>query len=276
MRVDASIRRTGWVTERRRCPVHGDALELAFSEADYAEVPRGPNFPTSYPAHAHDDNRVLWRCQKCAGSWTENNFLYGSATAAGERFLLQCPRCQCWRVTHTCLPECCDDHQCLDCDAVLRTEVSVTDEPRQPIEPRKGVRRYGGISVSATPVARSGWTREFRRCPNHGEALELVFGDPFADDPDAHLLPVESRAEPALAWWCQPCKRWWTELFFRPARLAFLAEATPAVLCPECKTHDIGARGAARWCRDCGLSLSIRAFEAPDRTPKRWPAQPAK
>ena len=109
---DHTTARTGWQTTARRCPLHGSALELTFDETDYAT--------SEWEGRAtfdHDDNRVLWHCATCVGSYTENYFLYrsGFRLPPARRLLLRCPQCGSRRVTHTCVPECCNSHACLSC-----------------------------------------------------------------------------------------------------------------------------------------------------------------
>jgi len=120
------IRRTGWLTGVRRCPLHDCELELCFDETDHA---------TWHHAFRHDDNRVSWRCDRCVGRWTENHFLYpASRPVVGPRLVVTCPACGGRRVSHTCVVGCCESHACVDCGAAYDVRARVVtpglSEPR--------------------------------------------------------------------------------------------------------------------------------------------------
>lgn len=246
----SETRRTGWTTSHRRCPVHGQDLELTFDETDYSAWVAPAGFPAANPMFRHDDNRILWRCNLCVGSWTENHFLYGILPVPPhERFLVSCPKCGSRRVTHTCVPECCDSHECLDCGAELTPEVELL-EPGAPSR-SPGLRSIDvAVSASYAPLARSGSTRAFRRCERDGCELELVIVDlNEGAEPD----PL-----PAVAWACAKCDRWWAESCFRALRRCFVDEATPAVVCPTCRSSRMTPHEKGAKCGDCGAVLSVR------------------
>jgi len=184
------------------------------------------------------------------GCWTENHFLYGTLPVPPrERFLVSCPNCGSRRVSHTCVPECCDSHQCLDCGAKLTSEVALV-EPGAPN--RSASLRLIDVAMSAShaPLTRSGWTRSFRRCERHRCELELVIVD----------LNEGTRSDPlsAVAWACTTCDRWWTETCFRAARRRFVDEASPAVSCPTCRSSRMAPHERGAECAECGAVLAVR------------------
>src|SRR5437868_4680889 len=106
----SEIRRTGWTTAARMCPAHDLPLEL---ELDVTEHPKS-TLRSSDP----EESRLRWRCQSCAGAWTETYFMDDAAwarqVAMQPRLVLPCPACNGLRVTHSCTPACCPAHHCLD------------------------------------------------------------------------------------------------------------------------------------------------------------------
>jgi Zn finger protein HypA/HybF involved in hydrogenase expression len=89
------VRRTGWRTGARRCPVHDEPLELCFDETDYSKWKAGHQVPFK-----HDDNRIRWHCDPCVGSWLENHFLDRSTSRPARRLILRCPVCESPRLNH--------------------------------------------------------------------------------------------------------------------------------------------------------------------------------
>lgn len=244
-----TVRRTGWNSDARRCPVHGDRLELCFDETDYSSWSPGHQVPFN-----HDDNRIRWRCATCVGSWLENYFLAASGDAPSPRpLLLTCPQCSSRRVTHDCVPACCAQHVCVDCGTMLELMVEVTalgtaTNPEQP-QPRATCVIMSVPNV-VDPSQRSGWSRPYRLCPVHNEPLELVV-IPFSDESPPTLL----------AWYCNCCTRSWTEPTFRHLRRQFAPDASPGAVCPHCYSESIenaGMSGNDARCLRCRSTLSLR------------------
>jgi len=242
------IRRTGWMSDARRCPVHGDLLELCFDETDYDSWP-----PHYQAALNHDDNRVRWRCAACFGSWLENFFLEEERTPPVEevRLVLKCPDCSGRRLRHECVPACCGMHRCIDCDSPFDLKVDLletgTKKERQPFT------MQGSVPFSTPrfvdPAYRSGWVRPFRRCPKHGSPLELVF-IPFTDGKPPTLL----------AWHCDDCDESWTEPIFRRLQLRFAPEGSAGAECPHCRSDSVWNLGTSEdlaVCRDCQSTLRL-------------------
>lgn len=251
------IARTGFTTEARRCPIHRSALELVFDETERSTW--SPGFPPL--AGADDVNRVRWRCEVCVGSYTENYFVrdVGFRPPAARRLLLRCPLCGSRRVTHGCVPECCEQHVCADCnkgfearvELVVRGDKMGSDDDDGPAH---GV-RDSKTRIPGTPALRSGFTRDFRRCPNaaHKKPLELV------------LLPMSegdvADAPVLLGWYCAACSASFSESCFHHRERGFISDAAPAVGCPQCGSLHIelaseDGDGDAR-CGACGAQLRI-------------------
>jgi Zn finger protein HypA/HybF involved in hydrogenase expression len=242
------VRRTGFTTGARRCPVHGERLELCFDETDYSTW----SADHQVPFH-HDDNRVRWRCAACVGSWLENYFLAARAEAPSPpRLLLGCPRCSSRRVTHECVPACCGAHVCVDCGGrfELAVEVVTPGDGAGPEPPPAPSDVILSTPSPAEAVERSGWWRPFRVCPVHALPLELVF------------IPVGGGAAAALlAWRCDPCARSWTEASFRRHHRQFAPDASPGAVCPVCRSESVenaGAGGDLATCRRCRSTLRLR------------------
>jgi Zn finger protein HypA/HybF involved in hydrogenase expression len=240
--------RTGWHTPARSCPVHASPLELVFDETDYS------GWVHATAVFDHDDNRVQWHCAACVGSWTESYFLTPKGPdveGVADRLRLRCPTCGSLRVSHACVPECCEDHECLDCGGSYDARAEVvspgTEKPRVSPLPTHVI-----LETGEDPSVRSGFIRDFRRCPKEGSPLELVFlsasSDPACDD---RLL---------LAWRCDTCERSWTEPHFRHLRHTFVPTAVAAVSCPLCRgtsLASVGVDGVHARCRDCDAALLI-------------------
>lgn len=251
-RVDrGEIRRTGWITDARRCPKHDEPLELCFDEADYSTwSPR--------TAFDHDDNRVRWRCESCGGAWLENVFIDSySPEHEPDRLRLQCPICSGRRVTHECVPACCERHACVDCGAALSLQVELIQHGSQPSDDATWDGRgfYGGVFLERKgppePRYRSSWTRSFRQCSLHDLALELVF------------VAVDEEPPRLLAWYCAECACAWTETQFRRAHWRFVPDATPGALCPSC--HDQVTYTESRG--DCTAALAASDSDGLVRCP---------
>lgn len=241
------VRRTGWTTSHRRCPVHSLDLELCFDETDYS---------TWTPEHQapfnHDDNRVRWRCSACCGSWLENQFLL-PRRGLRERLLLKCPSCSSVRVSHDCVPECCGSHTCIDCgasfDLVVELEGPAT---KARVEEAEAVHLNMIVRTRDQPADRdrSGWHRDYRRCPEHGSSLELVFVSVYGD------LPA------VLAWRCPQCALSLSEPCFQHARWYFVPDVTPAAVCPSCKEGHLvspfGTSDTLAKCLECGATARLK------------------
>lgn len=244
-----TVRRTGWVTQARRCPIHGSALELTFDETDRSSWKDKVPFD-------HDDNRVRWRCDACNGSYTENWFLYRDGLRRGPApLILNCPVCGGRRVTHECVPGCCEQHSCLDCGTGLEAKVELV-KPGSPStsEQREGATSNLMMSCPAEPKIRSGFARAFRRCASHGTALELAFVESGLLNSDA------SEDDFLLAWYCGTCGRSWTESCFRVSRRGFIPDAIPGGQCPQCSSIDLvtaGDEGSWARCVSCGATLQF-------------------
>lgn len=239
------VRRTGWKTGARRCPVHADALELCFDETDYASWSAGHQAPFN-----HDDNRVRWRCDTCVGSWLENHFLEEGALPVATRLILTCPRCASRRVTHECVPACCGSHKCIDCGAGFELAANIVE----PGARKTAAATPGGKNVilsASTNIrsdCRSGWTRTFRRCPEHQSPLELV------------IIAIGDEPPELLAWHCKACQRTWTEPSFRHLRLKFAPDANPGAVCPQCQSEaltSVSTEGNIAKCQSCGSTISL-------------------
>lgn len=251
------VRRTGWVTDARRCPDHGEQLELCFDETDFTSWSPEHQVPFN-----HDDDRIRWRCDQCVGSWLESFFLEGRREPPrATRLLLTCPSCGGRRVTHDCVPECCDGHVCVDCLTSFSARVEVVEpgpEAAASAEPDAPAYLIMATGQAPDPRYRSGWSRPFRACPSHGSALELVF------------VALGSETPHLLAWHCADCARSWTEPHFRIMRRWFAPDATPGVQCPQCFRSQCVSRGDPRenlaLCETCRIGLRIRLEHA---TPPR-------
>jgi Zn finger protein HypA/HybF involved in hydrogenase expression len=249
------VRRTGWTSDARRCPVHGDLLELCFDETDYSSWS-----PMHQAAFNHDDNRVRWRCPTCVGSWFESFFLEepNRPLPDQQRFLLTCPVCSGRRLTHECVPACCGQHRCIDCGARFELAVDLLEigTPGQDKEQEQDQHRQRPIDVllstaiAVSPAYRSGWVRPYRLCPEHKSPLELVFVSETEEEPPT-----------LLAWHCDACQRSWTEPLFRHLRRRFAPDATPGAMCPHCHSEWISASEGADnivTCRSCNSTLRLR------------------
>ncbi|MBI5533538.1 MAG: hypothetical protein HY898_12540 [Deltaproteobacteria bacterium] len=237
-----TILRTGWIAQERRCPEHGCALELTFDETDYASWAQEHQVPFN-----HDDNRIRWRCESCVGSWTENHFLYSSKAKRRARLLLRCPSCSGNRVTHNCVPACCEKHVCIDCGAAFNARVETITSGRLREVNQDGIDPAIMLSLSGTPAIRSGFKRDFRKCPTHGTAMELAF-----------VRLYQETSQTLLGWFCATCSRTWSESHFRAERRDFIADATAAVQCPVCGEDDVESVGTWKArCLACGSSLRI-------------------
>lgn len=242
------IRRTGWKSDARRCPVHRGLLELCFDETDYDAWPSA-----SQAGLNHDDNRILWRCAACAGSWVESFFLETERKppAAEVPLVLTCPACSGRRLRHECVPACCGKHSCLDCGTPLRLKVDLLEAGMQE---RKRFVLQGSVAFSTSgsvnPAYRSGWVRPFRRCREDGAPLELVF------------IPFMKEKPPTLlAWHCDDCSRSWTEPSFRRVELRFAPEGSAGAECPHCRSDSVSNLDTAEnlaACRECQSTLRLR------------------
>jgi hypothetical protein len=252
------IARTGWTTTARCCPVHGSALELVFDETDRS------SWSSSFPKvdSKDDENRVRWRCEACVGSYTENYFIRAPdfRPPSPHRLLLRCPSCGSRRVSHDCVPECCEQHGCPDCSTgfVARVELvergsrkSGSDEDSDSqVVPRRDLR----MTTGGPPAHRSGFTRDFRRCPKpaHREPLELVFL-PWGDS-------SLSSAPLLLGWYCAACDGSWTESCFHHHERGFISDASPGVSCAQCASTQVeseGDDGVSARCTTCGARLRV-------------------
>ncbi len=246
-RIDGrEIRRTGWTTTARRCPRHDLPLELCFDETDLSRWSRGHQAPFN-----HDDDRVRWRCAACVGAWTESFFLEGRRrTPAPVPLVLSCPSCASHRVTHGCEPGCCGLHVCVDCGAQLDAVVDlITPGDRFPVErlPERALVAFGA-GGPPPPESRSGWSREFRRCPDDDRSLELVF------------IALLDEAPTVLGWYCSRCMRSWSESSFRHLRTWFAPDARPATPCPTCGNWHptlLPDQPGLAECLECGCRLRI-------------------
>src|SRR5262249_36518081 len=106
------------------------------------------------------------------------------------------------------------------------------------------------MSGGTAPEIRSGHTRGFRRCAEHGAPMELVF---------VRLIDDASAAPLLLAWWCEACRRCWTEQYFRHLRRHFIPDATPGAQCPSCSSEALEAAGddGSASCSDCGARMHV-------------------
>ena len=236
---NSEIRRTGWTTVARRCPVHEDPLELCFDETDYSKWTASAMFD-------HDDNRIRWRCERCIGSWVENHFLRDDDQPR-RRLLLACPSCGSMRLDHQCDPGCCESHACLDCRAEFDAKAQLVRPGRTPGDPVLSNPRNISMSQGGTPLIRSGFTRSFRACDQHGP-MELGFITMWEDQPPT-----------LLAWYCAGCNRTSTEPSFRTQRREFVPDAVAALIClvTNCGGRVVTQDGEHR-CTDCDAVWAIQ------------------
>lgn len=244
-----NVRRTGWTTSARQCPRHGCDLELCFDETDFSTWSAEHQVPFN-----HDDDRIRWRCEPCLGSWLENWFL-GDARAieATRRLVLKCPDCGSLRVTHECVPECCEQHVCIDCGRGFEADatiISINEQAVPPVAEDKSPLAWVGGSRTPPPI-RSHWHRSFRRCDRHGSELELVFIGILDDAPPT-----------ALAWYCETCAASRTEPSFRNYRRLFVLDVRAGIRCPSCRSpYDIESEGDPlaneAHCRACDARFRI-------------------
>ncbi len=114
--------RTGKHYSFRRCPKHDTDLELCIDDTDFSEWSGGHQTP-----YNHHENRILWRCDNCLIYWNENYFIENALShridLSPSRLILICPECNSNRITHECVPECCTNHYCIDCNSELEAEV---------------------------------------------------------------------------------------------------------------------------------------------------------
>lgn len=247
-----SVRRTGWTTPMRRCPIHDDALELCIDETDFAAWSAEHQAPFN-----HDDDRVRWRCERCIGSWLENWFLYRRTSRTPESLTkglrIQCPHCGSLRVTHQCVPECCDAHARIDCRRGFSAAAHVVASSGPPRSERANVPEGNdGASITnvpGIPPVRSGICLEFRTCPKHRTPLELVFLE-LRSAPD-------TGASGALAWFCSDCVRSWSEASFRHHRSDFVPDGTAAVNCPACHRDSVVTSDGVHRCEICGQVIEV-------------------
>ncbi len=246
--VKKTVMRTGWHTAARSGPVHGSPLELVFDETDYS------GWAHATAVFDHDDNRVQWHCPACVGCWTESYFLTpkgADVEGVADRLRLRCPTCGSLRVNHTCVPECCEDHECVDCGAKYEGRVEAVSPGNEKASGSSAPTQVI-LDTGADPSVRSGFIREFRRCPKEGSPLELVFLSGSSGPARGHPL--------LLAWRCDTCERSWTEPHFRHLRHTFVPDAVAAACCPSCRgtsLASVGVDGLHARCRDCDAVLVI-------------------
>ena len=244
------IRRTGWLSEARRCPVHMVPLELCFDETDRSKWRNEDTWPSPL-SFDHDDNRIRWRCDRCVGSWVENYFLE-KYSISPPALRLQCPQCSGRRVTHQCAVGCCDEHRCIDCGADFNAQVELVSPGGEPREKRRFPIVGLVMSVPGAPQEpfRSGWTRSFRKCPKHSTPLELVMMA-CMDDPPSQV-----------GWYCAECCRSFSEPYFRNVRVRFVSDANPGAVCPTCGNLDLASVGRSQEnqanCPQCDAVVRIR------------------
>lgn len=108
-----------------------------------------------------------------------------------------------------------------------------------------------------SPAYRSGWVRRFRRCPEHGSPLELVF-----------ISFMNEKPPTLLAWYCDDCSRSWTEPTFRLFRLRFAPEGSGGAECPHCRSDSVSNLWTSdnlAVCRDCRSTLRLQLEQSPVR-----------
>jgi hypothetical protein len=264
------LRRTGWLTPLRACPVHDLPLELCFDETEFGKWSDGHQ-----PLYNHDENRVCWRCDECVGTWLENWFMYrpdlvrASPKERVERLMLTCLACGSRRIGHDCVPACCGEHSCRDCGATFEVSARIVEPGIAPEEdeplPCWGpvAESFGGTSSGDEAGVRSGHCAEFRSCPKCGTPRELIIV--------GERTPAEDGTR--VAWFCGTCNRSETEGSFHRVRSYFAPDAAAGCDCPTC-----GSRGALvtrddgrTRCERCGATAEITIAAAERRRRPRAP-----
>jgi hypothetical protein len=174
--------------------------------------------------------------------------------------VLRCPGCGSRRVTHGCVPECCEHHVCADCgrdfDATVRVCERGSDTPRA-IETFRDRSHIGAGPFEPESMTRTGIRRAYRACERGCVSkLELVL--------------VASDDEVEAAWCCDSCERVTYEVgALRAKRPGFQSEVHPGVLCPECfssavRSCEPDAPQSLCECAACGavLEISLRPLAA--------------
>jgi len=244
--------RTGQTSKYRICPKHNSDLELCINDKDYSKWAL-----VFHPLSNNQDNRVAWRCEECLGYWFENHFIDQAESNRPYRIecahlVLNCPDCDSSRVTHTCVPECCGAHQCLDCEAafeavtkLVRAGVDKTDD-----SPRLRGQGWTASGPLKPHMHRTGIEREYRSCDQeeHGK-LELVLIDPVGI------------CDAQVGWYCKTCQRVHYEVGGqRSIRLGFEPEARALALCPHCHSQYLNSTDEESGhcqCVECGAEVIV-------------------
>ena len=240
--------------EGRRCPIHDGPLELCIDDTDYS------GWSTMHRSlYDHHDNRIKWRCDHCLGYWLENYFI--DQTESNRRFrveslllVLWCPSCGSKRVTHGCVPECCEHHVCADCgrdfNAAVQVSASGVGTPG-PAETFRDRSSTGAGPFKSDSMTRTGIRRSYRTC-ERGCASELEL-----------VLVASPAGELEAAWCCTACERVTYEVgALRARRPGFQSEVNPGVVCPQCSSSAVRSREPDEpqglcECVACGSVLEV-------------------
>jgi hypothetical protein len=250
--------RTGQAFKHRKCPKHQSRLELCINDTDYSKWSQAHQ-----PLYGNHDNRVAWHCELCLGYWFENHFIDQAEWNRPYRIeiahlVLRCPSCTSNRVTHTCVPECCGQHKCLDCDTIYESQTKLIQKgtiPDGTKEPVGSPRLRGQGWTSSGPLEpghmhRTGILRDYRQCEHDDHSLlELV------------LIDSIGRCDAQVGWYCEECKRVAYEVGGqRSKRIGFQAEVEAMALCPQCNSQyldSIDSDPSHCHCVECGAKVEV-------------------
>lgn len=238
--------------EYRSCPRHGIALSLCVDDTPTEEL--------GHDSQKHDDNRILWHCEKCLAYWNEN-FFVGGAVHAGvpelrARLILTCTKCGSPKVNHTCVPDCCEEHECEECETSLSAVITLL-APGLPEHEWKRMPAVGRLVQHGGPDKSSGIFRSYRACPRgHAGELELVVFDEAASEINR------------IGWRCAECKNTFPEVgAFRRWEEQCTPEAQAGALCPHCHgpfldTEVTSREGTRAVCSCCSAVVSLTLVNA--------------
>jgi hypothetical protein len=244
----------------RRCPKHDTELELCLNDTDFSKL-----FVQNRPLPNHHENRIEWRCDTCLIFWNENYFLrkdtpHYQIELPTAQLLLFCPICGSKRVTHSCTPACCTDHECVDCNAKFTAHIELVKTGNKKIVQEDETPLYSiycpmSCLLKSAETTLTGILRTYRKCPDHQEEpLELAFVHAINNIP---LKPIEP------GWYCKLCKRVHFERgTYRIAHVSYFYEVHAAVECPACHTFEVNSisnseNGCTCECLTCGALLRV-------------------
>ncbi len=250
--------RTGKYYSFRRCPKHDTELELCIDDTDFSEWSDGHQIP-----YNHHENRILWRCSSCLIHWNENYFikkiLSSKIELPSSQLILICPNCNSNRVTHDCVPECCTNHYCIDCNSKFEAEIKL-EKKENKLNNQDDDDSFefdftpASSLLSSTNTTLTGVKRSYRKCIDHpDEILELAFIHGIED------LPTKLD-EPG--WYCRKCDRVHFERgAYRLNHSFFSYEVNASIICPVCESSEVNSQSSLKGCcvcLSCGSEIEIK------------------